>query len=70
LLIHGARSCTLHLNREKDLLGVWITDLERRMPFNKVVVALANKLARIAWAILTRPAATYEQMQPTRQANY
>ena len=70
LLIHGARSCTLHLNRENDRLGAWITDLERRMPFNKVVVALANKLARIAWVILTRPAATYEQIQPARQASY
>lgn len=42
LLIHGARSCVLHLDRDRDRLGAWLTELQRRMPINKVVVALAN----------------------------
>jgi hypothetical protein len=35
------------------------------MHINKVVVALANKLARIAWVMLTRPGALYERVQPS-----
>jgi hypothetical protein len=34
------------------------------MHANKVVVALANKLARIAWTILTRPGTSYERIDP------
>ena len=61
LLIHGARSCVMHLDRSNDRLGAWIAELEGRMHHNKIVVALANKLARIAWAILTRPASLYQR---------
>jgi len=32
---------------------------------NKVIVTLANKIARIAWVILTKPGALYERMDPT-----
>lgn len=64
LLIHGARSCVLHLDRTRDQLGTWLNELQRRMPINKVVVALANKLARIAWVILTRPGTLYERRDP------
>ncbi|MBB4146241.1 IS110 family transposase [Rhizobium rhizoryzae] len=59
LLIHGARSCLMHLNRDKDRLGHWIDELRLRMHVNKVTVALAAKLARIVWVILTKPGATY-----------
>ena len=33
-------------------LGEWARKLELRVPRNKAVVAVANKLARIAWAVL------------------
>jgi transposase len=33
-------------------LGQWAHQLELRAPRNKVIVAVANKLARIAWAVL------------------
>lgn len=59
LIIHGARSCMLHLDRGKDRLGVWIDTLRLRMHVNKVTVALAAKLARIVWVVLTKPGATY-----------
>lgn len=59
LIIHGARSCMLHLDRGKDRLGVWIDALRLRMHVNKVTVALAAKLARIVWVVLTKPGATY-----------
>lgn len=61
LLVHGARAAKLHLNRDRDRLGPWLNKAEARMPPNKVTVALANKLARIAWVILTRPGATYDK---------
>jgi transposase len=64
LLIHGARSCLLHLDRTRDRLGNWISALASRMHVNKVVVALANKLARIAWVVLTRPGTLYQRVDP------
>lgn len=64
LLIHGARSCVLHLDRERDRLGAWLDGLEKRMHPNKVVVALASKIARIAWVIINNPAALYERRDP------
>jgi transposase len=54
LFIHGARSCLKHLNREHHELGLWMTQLEQRAHKNVVAVALANKMARIAWAVLAR----------------
>ena len=59
LLIHGARSCMMHLDRSKDRLGQWIDALRSRMHVNKVTVALAAKIARIVWVVLRQPGATY-----------
>lgn len=67
LLIHGARSCMLHVNRDRDTLGSWMNKLLARMHSNKVVVALANKLARIAWVVLTHEGATYHRADPVYQ---
>jgi transposase len=64
LLVHGARSCVMHMDRSRDRLGAWLYGLERRMHANKVTVALAAKIARIAWVILTRPGALYERREP------
>lgn len=64
LLIHGARTCVLHLDRRRDRLGAWLDCLCGRMHSNKLVVALANKLARIAWTVLTRPGTSYERINP------
>lgn len=51
LFIHGARSVLMHCRRDSRL-GEWITQLELRTKRNVAAVALANKLARIAWAVL------------------
>lgn len=64
LLIHGARSCLIHLDRSRDQLGIWIDRLRMRMHVNKAIVALAAKIARIAWVILTRPGTLYERRDP------
>ena len=39
-------------NWEKFSFGPWLTEAAKRMHKNKLAVALANKLARIAWSIL------------------
>ena len=59
LLVHGARACVLHLDRSHDRLGAWIDQLRARMHPNKVVIALANKMARIVWKLLQSDHATY-----------
>jgi transposase len=51
LLIHGARA-TIARARRKPKPGAWITGVLARRPFNVAAVALANKTARIAWAIM------------------
>jgi transposase len=53
LLIHGARAALPHLAARDDALGSWLRRLPTRVHRNVAVVALANKLARIAWAVLT-----------------
>jgi transposase len=50
LLIHGARSVITHQRRVKRL-SPWLSRLLERRPFNVAVVALANKMARTAWAL-------------------
>jgi transposase len=59
LLIHGARSVLLHLDRDRSALGRWIDSLEQRVCRNKIVVAIANKIARIAWVISRNPGSLY-----------
>ncbi len=61
LLIHGARSVMRQLARRPDATSCWITTLHARPGFNKAVVALAAKQARIVWALL----ATGRPYQPT-----
>ena len=54
LLIHGARAALPHLAERDTPLGRWAKGLLGRAHQNIAVVALANKLARIAWAVLRR----------------
>lgn len=52
LFIHGARSFRLNGNRQRHRIGTWLDDLDARTHKNVATVALANKLARIAWSVL------------------
>jgi transposase len=54
LLIHGARSVARVASRKTDALSQWTDRISRRRHANIAVVALANKNARIAWALMTR----------------
>ena len=52
MLIHGARAALPTLAKCETPLGVWLRGLLARAHVNTVVVALAAKLARIAWAVI------------------
>lgn len=55
LLVHGARAAMSTLSQSDTPLGQWLRDLLSRGIYrNVVIVALANKLARIAWAVLRK----------------
>ena len=52
LLIHGARSVIRTAKTKDDRLSQWVTSLAARRHPNVAAAALANKTARIAWAML------------------
>ncbi|AXK40225.1 IS110 family transposase [Crenobacter cavernae] len=52
LLIHGARAVIGHFERQRDQTDGWLKRLLSRRHRNISVVALANKNARIVWALL------------------
>jgi len=56
LFVHGARAELMHVHRRPDKKSCWAHRLRDNKPWNKVAVALANKHARQAWAILSQTA--------------
>ena len=52
LLIHGARAVVQRAARRTDMQGQWLCTLMRRKGTNVAAVALANKNARVIWAML------------------
>jgi len=53
LMIHGARAVIALGLKNRPELAQWVQPIIDRQGFNKAVVALANKLTRIAWVIVT-----------------
>jgi transposase len=51
-LIHGAHALVSRLSKHDDRRANWLTTLVARRGFNRTIVALANKTAQIAWALL------------------
>ena len=52
LLVVGAHAVLFHRRPHTDPLRLWANTLIEKKPFKLVAVALANKMARIAFAIL------------------
>ena len=52
LMVHGARAAVRTAKHRNDALSRWIQQLGQRKHTNVVVVALANKTARMAWAMI------------------
>jgi error-prone DNA polymerase len=54
LLVLGATSMAYRAPQWNSAVGAWTRAIQERRPFRLVTVALANKMARIAWALMTR----------------
>ena len=54
LLIQGARSEVTTAHKRRDRISQWLVQLTARVGWQKAVVALANKNARILWAVLAK----------------
>lgn len=54
LIVHGARAVVRTAARKSDPKSLWVNQLRERRGFNRAVVAVANKNARVIWAVLRR----------------
>jgi len=54
LLVQGARSVLQTASQHSDRLSRWALELQARRGYYRTLVAIANKNARIAWALLAR----------------
>ena len=54
ILIHGARAALRRADHKRDQRSRWAMRIKLARGYNKAAVALANKNARIIWALLTR----------------
>jgi error-prone DNA polymerase len=54
LLVLGATSMVYRAPQWNSVVGMWTRTILERRPVRLVTVALANKMARIAWALMTR----------------
>jgi error-prone DNA polymerase len=54
LLVLGATSMVYRASQWNSAAGIWVRDVLERRPVRLATVALANKMARIAWALMTR----------------
>jgi transposase len=54
LLVQGAKSAVMTAHKRSDRISQWLVQLTARVGWQKAVVALANKNARILWAVLTK----------------
>ena len=61
ILSWGAHVVLFHRKSHTDPLRMWVKKLIEKKPFKLVAVALANKMARIAFAIL-RGKTTYREI--------
>jgi transposase len=57
LLIQGAKSAVMSAHKRDDATSKWLVQLKDRIGWQKACVAMANKNARILWAVMTREAA-------------
>jgi transposase len=53
ICIQGAHALYSHMKRDRSALGEWLRGIERRAHRNVAVVALANKIVRICWKVLS-----------------
>lgn len=54
LMIQGARAAVMTATKRDDPTSRWLVQLTQRVGWQKASVAMANKNARILWAVMTR----------------
>jgi transposase len=54
LLIQGAKSAVMTAHKREDPLPKWAYQLREKSGWQKAAVAMANKNARILWAMMTK----------------
>jgi transposase len=54
LFVQRARAVIQHKTKQSSGLSAWLVQLTARTHHNIAIVALANKLARVAWAVLAK----------------
>jgi transposase len=64
LLIHGASSVLTHAKEPV----AWVERMKKRRPLNVVIVALANRMARMLWAVLAHGRAYQKEYVSARPA--
>ena len=71
LFIQGAKSALMSAHKRSDPISRWVLELKERVGWQKACVALANKNARILWAVMTREAgfdAAHVSVKPAAKA--
>jgi transposase len=53
MVIQGARALMIHMKRDRSRMGVWLAEFEKRSHLHVALIALANKIVRICWKVLT-----------------
>jgi transposase len=69
LLIQGARSAIAVAPKRSDPISRWIVQLQQRIGWQKTLVAVANKNARMLWAVLARGRQFDANYVPARYAS-
>lgn len=54
LLVHGGRAVVFRAGKKDDRRSIWLKELKERRGSNRAAVAVANKNARIIWAVLAK----------------
>jgi transposase len=68
MVIHGARALLIHMKRDKSRIGLWLREIEKRSHPHVALIALANKIVRICWKVLTSVRAYQTFVEATRMA--
>jgi transposase len=53
MVIQGARALLIHMKRDQSRMGLWLRALEQRSHPHVALIALANKIVRICWKVLS-----------------
>jgi transposase len=53
MVIQGARALLIHMKRDRSRMGLWLREIEKRSHPHVALIALANKIVRICWKVLT-----------------